>query len=99
MNGVVFGKTFENVRIDRNIKLVIRERKRNYLVSEPNYHTIKFFADNLLAIKMRKTQILMIKPVYLGLLILDLSNNVIHEFYMVRGQNVIIWIQTASLLM
>ena len=81
MNSVVFGKTFENVRIDRNIKLVIRERKRNYLVSQPNYHTIKFFVDNLLVIKMRKTRILMNKPVYLGLLILDLSNTVIHEFW------------------
>ena len=99
MSSAVFGKTFENVRVDSNIKLVIRERKINYLVSEPNYHTIKFFADNLLVTKMRKTQILMIKPVYLGLLILDLSNTVIHEFYMVRGQNEIIWIQAASLFM
>ena len=39
------------------------ERRRNYLVSEPKYHTTKFFTENLLAIEMRKTKILMNKPV------------------------------------
>ena len=56
------------------------ERRRNYLVSEPNYRTTKFFTQNLLGIQMRKTQILMNKPVYLGLSILDLSKTVMYEF-------------------
>ena len=42
---------------NRNIKLVTTERKRNYLVSEPNYHTTKFSTENLWAIEMRKTKI------------------------------------------
>ena len=71
MNNSVVEKTMENVRKYRNIKLVTTERRRNYLVLEPNYHTTKFFTENLLAIEMKKTQILMNKPVYLGLLILD----------------------------
>ena len=54
MNYVVFGKTIENVRKDRYIKLETTERRRHYLVSEPNYHTTKFFSKNLLAIKMKK---------------------------------------------
>ena len=56
-----------NVRKHREIKLVTLERRRKYLVSEPNYHNKKFFTENLLAIKMKKTQILMNKSVYLGL--------------------------------
>ena len=52
------------------------KRRRNYLVSEPNNHTTKCFTQNLLSIKMRKTQILMTKLVYLGLSILDLSKPV-----------------------
>ena len=62
MNNAVFGKTMENVRKLRNrnvrnvrdIKLVTTERRRDYLVSQPNYHTSKFFTENLLAIEMKK---------------------------------------------
>ena len=47
----------ENVRKYRKIKLVTTERRRNYLVSEPNYHTAKYFTEDLLAIEMKKTQV------------------------------------------
>ena len=67
LNNAVFGKTMENVRKHRDIKLATTERRRNYLVSEPNYHTTKFFTEHLLAIEVKKTEILMNKPVYVGL--------------------------------
>ena len=66
---------------NRNIKLATSERRKKYLVSKPNYHNTKFFTENLLAIEMRKTQILMNKPVYLDLSILDLGKNVTYEFW------------------
>ena len=47
MNNVVFGKTMENVRKQRHIKLVTTERRRNYLVSKPNYHTTKFSMEQV----------------------------------------------------
>ena len=53
-NNSVFGKTTENVRKHRDIKLVTTDEKRNKLVSEPNYHTTKCFSENLLAIEMKK---------------------------------------------
>ena len=55
MNNAVFGKTMENVRKHRDIKLVTTERRRNNLVSEQNYHTKKLFTKNLLVIEMKKT--------------------------------------------
>ena len=58
MNNVVFGKTVENVRKHRHIKLATTQRRRNYLVSEPNYHTTKFFKETLLAIEMKKQRYL-----------------------------------------
>ena len=67
LNNTVFGKTMENVRKHKDIKLVTTERRRNYLVSEPNYHTTKFFTEHMLAIEMKKTEILMNKPSCLGL--------------------------------
>ena len=81
INNAVFGKTMENVRKHRNIKLVTTERGRTYLVSESNYHTTKFFTENLLATEIRKTQILMKNPVYLGLSILDMSKALMYEFW------------------
>ena len=80
MNNEDFGKTMENVRKHRNIKVIATESRRNYLVSDPNYHTTTSFTENLLAIEMEKTQILMNNPVYLGLSILDLSKTVMYEF-------------------
>ena len=59
----VFGKTIENVRKHRNIKLVTTEEKRIKLVSEPNYHTTKHFSENLLAIEMKKVKVKMNKPI------------------------------------
>ena len=55
MNNAVFGKTMENVRKHKYIKLVTNDTKINKLVSEPNFRTTKWFSENLLAIEMRKT--------------------------------------------
>ena len=64
MNNAAFRKNVENVRKQRNITLVTTEKRRNYLVSEPNCHTTKFFTENLLAIKIRTAKIITNKPVY-----------------------------------
>ena len=53
-----------NVRRHRDIKLVTTGGRRNYLVSEPNYHTTQFFTEDLLQMEMKK-KILMNKPVHL----------------------------------
>ena len=55
MNNAVFGETIKNVRKQRDIKLVTTEG-RNYLISEANYHTTKFFTENLLVVEMKKKQ-------------------------------------------
>ena len=81
MNNAVFGKTMVNVRKHRDSKLVTTERKRNVLVSEPNYHTTKFFKEDLLAIEMRKTEILMKTPINLGLSVLELRKMIIYKFW------------------
>ena len=56
MNNAVFEKTMENMRKHRDIKLVTTERRGNYLILEPNYHTTKFLTENLLAIEMKKNR-------------------------------------------
>ena len=71
----------ENVRKNRDIKLITTDRRRNQLVSEPNYHTTKWFLENLLAIEMKKTKVKMNKPVYLGWSILEISKTLMYEFW------------------
>ena len=79
INNTVFGKNIENVRKHRNIKLAITE-KRNYLISKTNYHTTKFFTENLLAVEIEETQIHRNKPVYLGMSVVELSKTVMYKF-------------------
>ena len=81
LNNSVFRKIIENVRKHRDIKLVTTDKKRNQLVSEPNYHTTKWFSENLLATEMKKIKVKMNKPIYLGLAILDISKRLIYEFW------------------
>ena len=83
MNNSVFGETIENVRKYRDIKLFTTKRRRNYLVSEKNYHTTKFFTENLSKIEMKKKQISMNKPVNLRFSILELSKRLMFEFGMI----------------
>ena len=99
MNNYVFVKTIENVRKHRDIKLVTTDKKRNQLVSEPNYDTTKRFSENLLAVKMKKIKLNMNTPVYLGLSILEISKTLMYEFwydYIKKNirimQNYAIWI-------
>ena len=81
MNNSVCGKTMENVRKHRDIKLVTTEKRRLKLASEPNYHTTTHFSENLIAIEMKQTKVKMNKPIYLGQTILDISKTVMYEFW------------------
>ena len=81
VNNVVYGKTMENVRKHRIIKLVNKDKEINQLVSERNYHATKWFSENLLAIEMKKTSVKMNKPIYLGLAILSLSKILMYDYW------------------
>ena len=81
MNNAVFGKTMENVRKHRHIKLVTTGKKRSKLVSEPNYHTMNYISEDLSIIEMKRTKVKMNEPIYLGLSILDISKILMYEFW------------------
>ena len=81
MNNSVFGKTMENLKKHRDIKLVTADEKRNNLISKPNYHTTESFSEYLLATERKKTKVKMNKPVYIGMPILDISKMLMYEFW------------------
>ena len=71
----------ENVRKHRDVKLVTTAKRRNQLASEPNYHTTKYFSENLMVNEMEKTKAKMNKPIYLGMSIIDISKTLMYEFW------------------
>ena len=80
MNNAVLRKTMENVRKHRGIKLVTTDKRKNQLASEPNYHTTKYFPENLMAIEMKMTKVKINKSIYLDISILDISKTLMQEF-------------------
>ena len=76
MNNSVFGKTMENIRKHRDIKLVTTDKKRSKLVSEPNYHTFNLISEDLSIIRVKTN-----KPIYVGLSILEINKTLMYEFW------------------
>ena len=80
-NNSDFDKTMENVRNHRDIKLVTTDKRRSILASEPNYHSTKYISKDLLIMEMKKTEVKMNKPMYLGQAVLDNSKTLMHEIW------------------
>ena len=81
MNNTVFGKTMENIRNHRDIKLVTSGKQRSILASEPNYHLSKCISKDLMIMEMRNVEVKMNMPMYLGQAILDISKTLMYEFW------------------
>ena len=81
MNNSVFGKTMENIRKRVQIDLVNSEAKARKLICQPNFNGYTIFCENLVALHMKKTHLVINKPVYLGISILDLSKTLMYRFH------------------
>ena len=81
MNNAIFGKTMENIRKHRNIKLVTNTESYLCTVMKPNFKSGVLFGKNLMGCEMGKIKVVMNKPVYLGQVILDLSKTIMYEFH------------------
>ena len=81
MNNSVFGKTMENLRKRVSIELVKDAEKAEKLVNKPNFVEVKIFDEFLIAVKMRKTRVVMNKPIYAGMTTLDLSKLLMFNFH------------------
>ena len=81
MSNSVFGKTMEDVRNHRDIRVITTDKRKSILASESNYHSTKYISKDLLIMEMKKTEVRMNKPVYLGQAILDISKTLMYEFW------------------
>ena len=81
MNNSVFGKTMENLRKRVNIELVTDEKRLNKLSAKPTYVSSKIFNENLVGVHTKKERLLLDKPSYVGMCILDLSKTHMYDFH------------------
>ena len=81
MNNSVFSKTMENIRNRVNIKLVNDKKRAEKLSAKPNFKHCNIFSENLVAIHMKKTELVFNKPVYLGMCILDINKTLMYDFH------------------
>ena len=81
MNNSVFGKTMQNIRKHKNIKLVTSIESYPKTVMKPNFKSGIFISTNLMDCEMGKTKVVMNKPVYLRQAMLDLSKIVMYKFH------------------
>ena len=85
MNNSVFGKTMENIRKRVCVKLICDPEKFKKWASRPTYISSKVFNANeeteLVAMHMIKQKLVLNKPIYVGMSILDLSKIVIYDFH------------------
>ena len=89
MNNSVFGKTMENIRNHKDMKLVTSDKKYLKHVMKPNFNDGHPFSNFLFAVEMGKTEITMNKPVYLGQVILGLSKTLMYELQMMWRKRLI----------
>ena len=80
-NNSVFGKTMENVRNRVDIRLVNSLEKVSKLACKPNYQSHTIFSEDLVAVHMKRTNLVLNKPIYLGMSILDISKNLMYNFH------------------
>ena len=81
MNNVIYGKSVENVRNHRDVKLVTSNKQRSKLASEPNYHLTKCISEAFLIMEMEKAEVKMNKLIPLGQAILDISKTLMYDFW------------------
>ena len=73
--------TEDFIKNHRDIKLVTTDKRRSILASEPNYHSSKYISKDLLIMEMKKKEVKMNKPIYLGQAMLDISKILMYEFW------------------
>ena len=81
MNNSVFGNTMENLRNHRKVELVCKEERLRKVLAKPSVTSFKIFSENFAAVDMIKTNLVLNRPIYLGMCVLDLSKTVMYDFH------------------
>ena len=81
LNNSFYGQTMENVRKHGDIRLVNNENRRSKIASKPDYKGTTYISEDFLKMELKKRDVYMNKPLYLGQAILDQSKILMYEFW------------------
>lgn len=81
MSNSAYGKTMENLRNRIDVRLIRSEEELNKVASKSNYEGFKEFSENLIAAHMKKTEMTLNKPTYLGFTVLEESKVSMNKFH------------------
>ena len=81
MNNSVYGKTLENIRNHKDIRLVTNRRSQSNYANKPNFYHCTIFDETLISIHMKREKLVLNKPIYLGFSILERSKQLLYEFH------------------
>lgn len=81
LNNAMFGKTMENLRNRKNVRLVNNERAAKKLISKSNMVDFRIFDENLVAVNLTKPSVLLNRPIYVGFCVLELSKTYMYNFH------------------
>ena len=80
-NNSFFGKTCEDTRRYKTIKIVNDAKKAQKLINKPIFNRVKIYEENLTAFQMRKQTVKLDKPRYIGMVVLELSKLLMYDFH------------------
>lgn len=81
MNNAVFGKTMENMRKRISVELVNTPKRLRKVCAKPNFQSFKIYNEDLVAVNIKKTTIVLNRPIYAGFCILDISKLYMYRFH------------------
>ncbi|XP_056645117.1 uncharacterized protein LOC130450634 [Diorhabda sublineata] len=88
-NNAIYAKTLEDIKRHRVVSIVNRYEGRygvKNLISSPRFQSRTIFDDNLMVVELRKTEVIFNKPIYIGMVILDLSKICMYDFVGLRSK-------------
>ena len=81
LNNSVYGKTMENLRNHTTVELVTSKERLRKVIAKPNVKLFKIFHENLAAVEVKKSKLILNRPIYVGMSILNISKAHMYDFF------------------
>jgi len=81
VSNVFFGKTVENVRQHKNVKLALNKRQIKNFIKKPEFESFNIIGENKAVVNMQKNKIKIKNPLYIGTTVLELSKNLMYNYH------------------